>query len=846
MKQTMLSKNLFKAASWAVTHVSWMTMVISPVAMGKEAENKTAEYYKQFIHEIGLDHKMTVSDFWSKVKADLPGYAYFEIEQLYKTNPNALMPQFEVKSSKDSSGNMVPVLSFTENGKSHTVQIFGDKQKYLKFDNVVMSEVAAKNPATLFQKLIEADSKLNEKYKQDVLKLEQPSYTSEKTLAPRYDFSTFKGFDRVTPEMWKSMSQEARASYIIQMRALWTEARKVNFYTEQKEPQPLKVKEKASKKTSSLEKMFKMLLVDEAVADVDADNGATAQEVVKVKTKVKDPNADSCVVAGWVSSYGKGNGSNYNKNKTNACSLAQLKANPKYSSNPIASKALSNCAGQNQMACNPMVFGYQANGATICVSTITGNQNYNTAAKNNFQKATWFGGPCDSVNQLTKTANQFNLNDKPGQKYDENQKRINADGTVNEKVADEQIGLIEKDQVQDQYKMTQNFLNSILASKNTDLTKVLNGEWTKEFDDMFVDMQVGFEKEINEAIRSCEVSVGFPKQADQLQKGACDQLHRRWIFTERFISQYRAKACMSPASYNWDFNTNKTLSKKDLTALNKVKSAAFTEQNKNLPCSCEVDGKKITLNFKESSDKCNKSVVVAPLICPQGSDQKEADTKGQCSCTIPPDADNNEQVISFEPKSGLPKECQRSNPEVPVKESCDKKYPPLTIAGGQLNDNCTCKGTSNFPKEDQPGLFAKLFNTKKNKTFKKTETQNRIHSCKFGPNWWAVAGIGVGIAGITALLLMKRKTKEVVKEVPKEVPIYVPINNPVCNTPPRSYWTGYSCECPPCGKYYMADGTQTTIVPNPISCSCSAPPSEGGSGNNDSDSGGIPTVETGK
>ena len=69
-------------------------------------------------------------------------------------------------------------------------------------------------------------------------------------------------------------------------------------------------------------------------------------------------------------------------------------------------------------------------------------------------------------------------------------------------------------------------------------------------------------------------------------------------------------------------------------------------------------------------------------------------------------------------------------------------------------------------------------------------------------------------------------------------------NNPICKDPPKTYWTGSTCTCAPCGVYYMADGSSQTITPNPLTCACAAPPTEGGSGSNTSEggSGGVPVT----
>jgi hypothetical protein len=229
--------------------------------------------------------------------------------------------------------------------------------------------------------------------------------------------------------------------------------------------------------------------------------------------------------------------------------------------------------------------------------------------------------------------------------------------------------------------------------------------------------------------------------------------------------------------------------------------------------------------------------------CPEGS--VPAIGPGWCTCT---DASGAEK--SFKSTDKLPEYCAKVDPQ-PVVDSCDQ-YPPLKV-GAELNEDCMCvnkKGeVTGQPKEDQPNFFQKLFNSKANRQFKdpsledgtrksKKSTNNdqqREYSCKFGPNWWVVGGVAAGI-GVLTYFAFKKKTKTVTNTVIQNTVT----NNPICKTPPKTYWTGKSCECAPCGVYYMANGTSTTIVPNPRTCACTPPPTEGGSGNPNDDSGGIP------
>ena len=292
MKQNnMFKRNLLRVASWTLAHTSWITMTLSPVAMGKQAEKNSVEYYKQQVHEIGLDKKITAQQFWDKVKNDLPGYAYFEIEQAVKQNPNALMPKFEVSTSKTSEGQTIPVITFTENGKTSTIQLYGEKEKFMKYNNVVVSENDSKQPSVLFQKLIDSDAKLNQTYKEAIKK--QLRKTSSTSVKKGKSVSKFTEIDK---NLWKKMTAEQRVSYIIYMRQLYLDAQNVLSGQTGKAP--------AGKKTSSVN-VFE-LLFNGMVPTAEAQSTEIWAMVNGQKVKVAtNKDAKSCIVAGYVSQEAK-------------------------------------------------------------------------------------------------------------------------------------------------------------------------------------------------------------------------------------------------------------------------------------------------------------------------------------------------------------------------------------------------------------------------------------------------------------------------------------------------------------------------------------------------------------
>ena len=95
MKQT----NLMSLFSWTITHISWMTMAFSPVALGKEAENFQIQKLQSDVQELGLNKKTTVAEFWNKSKFYIPGFVYAGFEKYSKLNSTKLMRSSRLASA---------------------------------------------------------------------------------------------------------------------------------------------------------------------------------------------------------------------------------------------------------------------------------------------------------------------------------------------------------------------------------------------------------------------------------------------------------------------------------------------------------------------------------------------------------------------------------------------------------------------------------------------------------------------------------------------------------------------------------------------------------------------------
>ena len=219
---------LLKLVTWSAAHVAWLTMSISPLAVGAEAQRMSKQNLQKYVQESGLAKKITYGEFWEKTKVYYPGFVYSEMESFFKQNKNLIMPEISISSATATDGTEVPTASYTVNGKPYTLQIFGEKNKYAKFNNVNLLESDIDRPNDVFKRLMANDYRLRNEV--DLLKKKQSQGTAvDAAVIKTYkkDFARFKGFPRITPVLWKSLTPEKRANYIVQMRLMWMTAIKV-------------------------------------------------------------------------------------------------------------------------------------------------------------------------------------------------------------------------------------------------------------------------------------------------------------------------------------------------------------------------------------------------------------------------------------------------------------------------------------------------------------------------------------------------------------------------------------------------------------------------------------------
>lgn len=545
----MLTRLILKPYKWLAAFLSCLSMTMSPVALGQEAEKLNKKQIQNIVSELGLDKKITLGEFWEKSKSFVSPHIYKDLEAFARENKNRMMPEVSLMNSQSTEGLDVPVIRFMQNGQTQLIQFHGTKDKWAKFNSVVLSENDLSRVDDVFKRIEASDIQFKREadlYREKKLQTQKKSLEVLQVNEFKKDFSRFSGFPRVTPQMWKSLTIEQRAGFIIKMRLLALNARKVlAFYPPQ------------SGKTSAAIENFYNLFNSKAFA---LDGKATPSAAVNVKgTSVRTSKgvvnipytAKTCVVAGYIGAYGTV--SNINGKNRSGCSVDLAIATYKSNSNlKFVQEANEACAAvaPSFIACNPIIYGYPS-GKEACIDRKSAEYQHATHFKSPANKDT-----CDGKSKLASSDGIIQFNDKD---YSNIQPR------------EKQIAAIEADQKKDDFALTQAYIQGILNKRDPILLAMLEkGEWNLALDDELVRIQSQFEEEIERAIKTCEADISGKHEKNQ--KLACDQLHRRWLFTERSIASLRDKACVKPALYAGNYNDDESSyadTAKEKTTLNK-------------------------------------------------------------------------------------------------------------------------------------------------------------------------------------------------------------------------------------------------------------------------------------
>ncbi len=477
---------------WFTTWLSVATLVMSPVALGKEAEKISQKQVNSALKEMGLDKQITVGEFFENTKNLYPERVRSQIEPVLKNYKNVLMPKFEVTSSKNAEGLDVPTVRVTQNGQILNLQFFGEAERYIKFQNTTLTEIDIINFNEIFERVSAGDVNLRN---QTEIKTTASTASNKKS---------FTGYPTVTKEFWNGMTPEERANYMIHLRLLWSDAKKV--LTEvQKEKKSGKIKTSAVSDDSlnRLEMFLKTLVPDaEAAPTAEAQRAKkvnTASRKQKVADAAETATSNDCLVAGYVTSYSSA-----------VCDHKNIKA--EYLQIEIVKKANDFC-GPKKLACNPVVYGTPG-GEPTCL---------NPGRSAEFQIATHYNGPCESIK-----------NNRLG---NEVQFLKDANKTQGRYAADNLLGVnLEADAKKFQepnFEQTQSFLEGMLKFSGKSL--YANGAIDESSLAEVIKIKNQFDSDIVQATASCKASSDARKSHEKNFWKACDQLQRRFLFVAEFF-----------------------------------------------------------------------------------------------------------------------------------------------------------------------------------------------------------------------------------------------------------------------------------------------------------------------
>ncbi len=802
----------FKSLKWCSSFLACFTMVFSPLAMGKEAEALSKSQLQQSLTTLGMDKKTTLGEVWENSKVYVPGHDFKSIEKLVNQNRNAEFPAITVDTSKSTDGTEVPVLNFTHSGKTFSIQIYGEKNKWAKINGVAVPASDFTRIENLFARLEASDAKVS----REATVYRDNQEAKDSSAQYKNDFSRFNGFPRITPQMWKSFTKKQRAGYIVKMRMMWLSARKVleagSGFTDG-----------AALQVPAHDKQSWLNLI------------LPLAEATPPAAAARQAFANSCVVAGYVGSYEqvkKEDGTMHT-----ICSID--KALSTYGEKPelaFVKKANEECVETRStlVACNPIIYG-SPGGVTLCVDRTS----------RSFQQATHFssklGPTCDSKSPLNGNDNVISFDQKDYSTAPSRAKQLEA---------------IEKDQKEKDFLLTENYIDGIFKKKNDPaflpMKELLaNGKWTPEIDRELVRIQNQFENEINSAIATCEKEI--TGRHEDNQKLACDQLHRRWIFTEKYIAQFRAKGCLDGSQYIGAYGKDESLLADE--SKSKLNKSDVADQ---ALCQCAA---KPETNAEAKKIKLGETCTVAPPVVETPCALKcKADGVATDKC-ICPTTDPQPPVCSA--VQTLNKE--KTPPACECKEKCKE---------GEVQDTTSCTCTVKVTKPEEPKPETKPVEEKKKKSILP----------------WIIGG---AVAALALYLLFRKSGKTappppVIPSCAKLCPVGSSLNRATCSCtqdppvnvcPAPKVGTPPSCSCPaapsfctPPQKIYNMSTCQCSDIVLPITCADGslAPngnlsqcpkcadgsykningcPTEGGNGNNcpqGNCSGGLPTTGTSK
>ncbi len=491
--------SVFKFSKWMSAWTAVVTMVMTPVAMGKEVENISMQTMQNALNEAGLNKSLTYGEFFEKNKSVLPERIQKQIAPVIAKFKNQKMPSFELVSSKGPNGLDVPTVRVSQNGETITTQWFGEDSKYVKLGNTQLSRIDIINFDDMIVRIMAGD----EKYRKQVS-------VGQAELTKKRSFTNVK-YPELNKREWAGMSDYDKAAYIVNLRLLWLDARKVLAEKKKLDSKPTKTSDSLFKNN---QKYFDFIFGQDAEAQV--------KSLKKVVTEARPSayyNGDSCIVAGYVARYDK-NGGKFCNHKT-VDEIYHTANNSLY----VKAKEYCQTKAPGDIACNPSVFGTPG-GAPTCITP---------SKVQSFQEATTWNGPCDSASRLQANKTNFLKEDKDVGRYAAENMLLNDQARKEAALSEEG---------KNSFKLTESYLLGVLKFRKT-----IGENVTSLFDKGILDNTVleqilidkkGFDNEIEEANKSCQIESDASTKSRRNHESkywkACDQLKNRFLFVEALFA----------------------------------------------------------------------------------------------------------------------------------------------------------------------------------------------------------------------------------------------------------------------------------------------------------------------
>jgi hypothetical protein len=266
----MIIKHLNRSFGWVTAFLSCFSMTTSTLAAGKEAERINQQEIQAYIQELHLNKKQNWSEFYENTKDYYPAEVAAKFQEFAKLNPGLQLPEVHLKSAQNTNGEQVPVLEIFTNGKTHSIQIIGEDEKWAKYDGIVLSKSDIENPANALTRLQTAN--INFRNEGNAYFAKHNVLSDQKAVALKSDLSRFAGFPRMTPQLWSTLTNSQRKDFIAQILNVWHYADLVNGSK----------KTKKSVKTSLLQKFLERLILTNAFAE---DSTGPSYENAQNKTR---------------------------------------------------------------------------------------------------------------------------------------------------------------------------------------------------------------------------------------------------------------------------------------------------------------------------------------------------------------------------------------------------------------------------------------------------------------------------------------------------------------------------------------------------------------------------------